>query len=193
MSNARNIARLSPNVNGQISDSNILGISSSKLVGQVPDSNAPSGSIIQVVSSATSTQVSTSSLDWQNSNLSVSITPLFSSSRILILVNDRARGDTPSNYHECWFEYGIFRDGVSTALSELVVGWGTSPTTYNKFAYENVNMKFLDSPNTTNSVTYRTRFKTDIITSGTTYVHSNAVYTGSIEGVCQIIAMEIMT
>jgi hypothetical protein len=156
-------------------------------------SNKPStGKVLQVISSSTSTQASTTSLDWQNSNLAVTITPSSTSSRILVLVNDRGRNETPGNYHECWFEYGLFKDGVSTALSEIVVGWGSSPTTYGKLAYENLNLSYIDSPNTTSAVTYRTKFKQDINGAGTpSYVHQNATYSGSIEGVCQIIAMEI--
>jgi len=46
---ARNIARLVPNGSGLLPNANIEAVAASKLTGQVPDANAPSGSIVQVL------------------------------------------------------------------------------------------------------------------------------------------------
>jgi hypothetical protein len=45
---ARNIARLVPNGSGLLPNANIEAVAASKLTGQVPDANAPSGSVLQV-------------------------------------------------------------------------------------------------------------------------------------------------
>jgi hypothetical protein len=57
MSLARNLARLFPNASGLLPNANIEAMAASKLTGQVPDANAPSGSVIQVVSAINSTAV----------------------------------------------------------------------------------------------------------------------------------------
>ena len=45
---ARNIARLIPNGSGLLPNANIEAVAASKLTGQVPDANAPGGSVVQV-------------------------------------------------------------------------------------------------------------------------------------------------
>ena len=64
-----------------------VGIPASSLSGVIPDANAPSGSVIQVVSSNLTSTVSTSSSSFVTTGLSASITPLSSSSKILVIVN----------------------------------------------------------------------------------------------------------
>ena len=57
MSNARNIARLLPNVSGQLPDTNLASIAANKLVGQLPGGNMPSGSIKQIYTNQTISEV----------------------------------------------------------------------------------------------------------------------------------------
>lgn len=80
---ARNIARLVPNGSGLLPNANIEAVAASKLTGQVPDANAPSGSVLQVVTTQTTTQVSVTGSD-AGIGLSASITVL-NNSRVLVL------------------------------------------------------------------------------------------------------------
>jgi hypothetical protein len=84
---ARNIARLIPNGSGLLPNANIEAVAASKLTGQVPDANAPSGSVLQVVQGNTSTEVNTSGTSYVDTGLSASITPSSASSKILVLVS----------------------------------------------------------------------------------------------------------
>jgi len=61
---ARNIARLVPNGSGLLPNANIEAMAASKLTGQVADANAPSGSVVQVVSATYSTNVNISTGSW---------------------------------------------------------------------------------------------------------------------------------
>lgn len=176
-----------------VTSAKIATVEASKLIGKINAINATTGSVIQVVSSQTNSSIETSSLNWVNTNLSVSITPQFNTSRILIIVADTTRSQGAPNYHEQWSEYGIFRDGISTALKQVMTGWGSSPTTFGKVAYGNVSTSYLDSPSTTSQITYRTKMRCDIVggsQSMAAHMYSS-YYGGNIEGVSQIIAMEI--
>jgi hypothetical protein len=101
MSNARNLARvLADNsgaiaatnlanavpADGSITNAKIVSVAASKLTGQVADSNAPSGSVIQAVQFTSTPQNSaTSSTAFVNSGIiDVPITPQAANSKILI-------------------------------------------------------------------------------------------------------------
>ena len=64
-----------------------VGIPTSSLSGVIPDANAPSGSVVQVVSAYTGNTTSTSSTSPIDTDLSASITPNSSNNKIIILLN----------------------------------------------------------------------------------------------------------
>jgi hypothetical protein len=68
MSLARNLARLFPNASGLLPNANIEAMAASKLTGQVPDANAPSGSVIQVVQSISTASFSNSTTSMADAN-----------------------------------------------------------------------------------------------------------------------------
>lgn len=85
MSLARYLASLL-NSSGQVPDAKLVALTASKLSGQVPDANAPSGSVIQVV------QASAGSASYTNyasyaTFISGSITTTVANSRILVTMN----------------------------------------------------------------------------------------------------------
>lgn len=88
---ARNIARLVPNGSGLLPNANIEAVAASKLTGQVPDANAPSGSVVQIVTGTYDSTYSSDSTSFADL-ISLSITPISSSNKILILVNIYAAG-----------------------------------------------------------------------------------------------------
>lgn len=67
-----------------VTDAKISALAASKLSGQVPKANAPSGSILQVVTVQSTTQVSVSAGGPQSIGLSASITVL-ANSKVLVL------------------------------------------------------------------------------------------------------------
>jgi hypothetical protein len=71
-----------------ISSDAIASLAASKLTGQVPDANAPSGSVIQVISVTADSAQSTSSTSFVKfTPLSLSITPRATNSKILVMYN----------------------------------------------------------------------------------------------------------
>jgi hypothetical protein len=94
MSIARNLARLTPTTSGQINDTNIGSVATTKLTGQLPYSNQTSGGVIQTLYyeiKSTSTTTS-STYDWLNTT----ITPKSSNSRFVISA-DMKSSHTASN------------------------------------------------------------------------------------------------
>ena len=112
-----------------------------------------SGSILQVQNTYTNGQVSTTSTDWATTGVTVSITPSATTSKIFLNFSNSHYNGT--NNHHCYFAY--FRDstnlGSDSNGQQLVTG-ATANGLWNT-----ISMSYLDSPNTTSSVTYSIRWK----------------------------------
>jgi hypothetical protein len=121
--------------------------------GTLPVARLPAGSVLQVVQGTTTSTVSTQSASLSDTGLTANITPLFASSKILVLVNQRifvAPGGTGNSSSEVQLQrnstviYYITRYGLT---DEQGSGGGDFFTT-----------SYLDSPATTSSITYKTQF-----------------------------------
>jgi hypothetical protein len=150
---------------GIITNAKIASMAATKLTGQVPDANAPSGSVIQVVNVTNSTYFSTTSSSPVSTGISASITPSSSSSKILVLVAAPFAGSGQASYNPGIY---LYRGGSSIATTAGSRNIGTSFTAC---------FNYLDSPATTSSTTYSLYIAvtaaTGIIndyTSSTTYI-----------------------
>jgi hypothetical protein len=149
----------------------------------------PAGSVLQVVSAIKDdkqTITSTSFIDV--TGLSVSITPISTSSKILVLFNGYGGHDN-TNY----FLWNIVRG--STTLAQPA-GSNQYPATMNSYtgdsvsggyAIQSVNVNFLDSPSTTSATTYKIQVRT---TAGTATVNGRPSNTNGAT-VSNITVMEI--
>jgi hypothetical protein len=142
-----------------ISSDAIASLAASKLTGQVPDANAPSGSVLQVVST---TKVDTFSVSDVNTfvditGLSVNITPLSSSSKILVIVHVGSFGNNAGTARTASFR--IVRNST-------VVGAGTPEgsrlgASFRDFIDSDANharngsFAHVDSPSATSEITYK--------------------------------------
>jgi hypothetical protein len=100
----------------QIIDGMIAGMSASKLSGQVPKANAPSGSVLQVVTVQSTTQVSISTGGPQSIGLSASITVLANSKVLVLTVVPWFEGGSGT-----WSNAGtsnLFLNGTQIAFTE---------------------------------------------------------------------------
>lgn len=156
---ARNIARLVPNGSGLLPNANIEAVATSKLTGQVPDANAPSGSVIQVVSATkTDTFTSNTYATWVDvTGLSVSITPISSSNKILVFANVQYGGTSQSTGLALRCLRGSTPIGNADAAgSRISAFYGTEEFgpvgIYQMFT---TSFNNLDSPATTSSTTYK--------------------------------------
>jgi hypothetical protein len=114
------------------------------------------GKVLQVVSFSTTTEVSSSSTTYVNSNIVKSITPSSTSSRILILTSFGSEvhgGDADSG-----LGVAITRDATTLTSTEIGMyvsngnAWGSEIEQISSISY-------LDSPATTSAVEYRLAFK----------------------------------
>jgi hypothetical protein len=123
--------------------------------GVVLSSQMPTGSVLQVVNATYSTTVTTTATTLIATGLTASITPKFSTSKILVLiVNPMRRGATSPNAYG--MELRIYRNGSSIFKAMGNLGY-TDPTT--NFAQSwLVPITYLDSPATTSSTTYAMYF-----------------------------------
>ena len=119
----------------------------------------PSGHIIQTVRmTPTNTANSTTSTSYVDTNLSLSITPKFSNSLIIITVS-ASWLITGSSF----FYYKLYRNGSDISLDHQINGdYGSNGIAFS------ASTTYTDSPNSTSSQTYLIKLKT---TGGTAYIY----------------------
>jgi hypothetical protein len=124
---------------------------------------ASAGSVLQVVNATYSTQVSTTSASYVTSNLTASITPRFSTSKILVLIS--GSGSAAPNGGA---RFIVYRNGT-TALTSTFQNDIENPSGAYSLAVP-VNLSAIDSPAATSSTSYTLYF---LSVSGTAYAQIN--------------------
>ena len=138
----------------------------------LPGDGAPTnggGGIIQVVHSSATTEVSqansgTTQTTLTDTGLSATITPKFSTSKVLVLVHQTYQIDNGSN--DVQFQINmLLRDGSNNTLHG---GMGYNALRWkNMISTSNVySLNFLHSPNTTSAFTYKMTMNYYYIASG---------------------------
>lgn len=112
------------------------------------------GKILQVVSATHSTEVSTTSTSYITTNLSASITPSSTSSKVLIHVSMPLRKTTDNIFSGA--TGGLFRGTVGATLLAENVAYAPGANVRGLFA-----TSYVDSPNTTSSQVYTVGLKTN--------------------------------
>ena len=153
----------------------------------VPRDGLPSGSaggIIQTKMGVTTSQTTTTSGNWDATALSVTITPKFSTSKILLMCSGGMNGAAGGSDGET-YGYKIYKSvgGGSYAETESSA-WGQSVYYGPGNEYNNLSINYLDSPSTTSTVTYKL-YQKRISGSGTASVNRNS------NNQTQMIAMEV--
>jgi hypothetical protein len=107
------------------------------------------GTVLQVVQGTTSTMVSSTSTTYADTGLSATITPKFTSSKVLVLINQHVFKGSGATENAA--NLRILRDAtqVFQAVSLLRTATLVEINTYQ-------SLQILDSPNTTSAVTYKT-------------------------------------
>ena len=119
-------------------------------------SGVSAGKILQVVeSSAISSQVTTSSTTFQDTGISVSITPSASTSKILVLAVGSAY--IQGTGYNVKGEIRVLRD--STEITRTDHGYDSANSSFGARLALSFNMSRLDAPNTTSSITYKTQIR----------------------------------
>jgi hypothetical protein len=124
---------------------------------------AGGGKVLQVVSAVYSTQTDSTSTTFADTGLTANITPSAATSRVLVLVTqsvfiERADTDTGMALRLLRGATEVYETGGTAFYGSLgldVTGSGSSTIR----AYGVSAMSYLDSPNTTSAVTYKTQFR----------------------------------
>ena len=154
---------------GAITNQKIASLAATKLTGTVPDANAPSGSVIQVVQTVKTDTFSTASGTFTDvTGLSVSITPSSASSKILVLYTLVATAD-PANSGVIG---RLVRDSSAIFIGDAASNRPRatmSNSSFNNYGFVLMSGQYLDSPNSASALTY----KMQIFNSGgsTSYVN----------------------
>lgn len=131
-------------------------------------SSALTGSVLQVVSATYSTSTSNATTTLQNTNLTASITPRSTSSKILVIVSQNGCYNDANN---SGMRLALLRD--STVL--INAGYYLY---YLSTVIGSISTNYLDSPSTTSSVAYKTQFCRSPTNTGTPLVqHESSVST----------------
>lgn len=118
--------------------------------------------VLQMVQTVDTTNRSTTSASYVTSNISASITPTTTSSRVRIQFYGLFGHSSASTISE----YTIYRDAV--ALTPSGVNSMAASYVYNaNSGYGMISIDFIDSPSTTSAITYALYFRTS---GGTTYL-----------------------
>jgi hypothetical protein len=122
------------------------------------------GTVLQVVSATSSTEVIVTNQTFTDTTLTASITPTSASSKILVLVTQPVRVSTFADGH-CNLAIDLYRgaskiwSGGADSSGGYTFGMGTS-STLNDFQMRGVvNITILDSPATTSATTYKTQVR----------------------------------
>ena len=114
----------------------------------VTSAGLPSGTVLQVKQSSTNAEVLHATGAWNDTGLSVSITPTSLSSKILVFINQSCYRNGAGGG-----ALRIVRD--STVVHQDAAIYQTyGDETGNRFFH---NIQYLDSPNSTSSLTYKTQ------------------------------------
>jgi hypothetical protein len=121
----------------------------------IPSAALPVGSVLQVVSAITATQVSNSTSTPVDTGLTATITPKFATSKILVLVSQNGLQKTSANSSNC-IDINLLR-GATSLLTPNAVG-ALLETGTALALIGSASIAFLDSPATTSATTYKTQF-----------------------------------
>ena len=138
--------------------------------------------VMQVVSSTAAASASNSTTTYADSNLSVTITPKFTTSKILVYAVQNGVQKSSGNAGN-----GVSLQLVrgATALSAFATGVGYTNTTLE--VVTSASILYLDSPSTTSATTYKTQFANRVAAASASVQYSSGI--GSPDS--YIVAMEI--
>ena len=121
------------------------------------------GKVLQTATGTTSTQIENTTTTWADTGLSASITPSATDSKILIMVSQAF--EITGTGSDAGGSMRLLRD--STVIEAAVDNHGSGSNAHKYYFYAQgasgnsfygtYSLTFLDSPNTTSSVTYKTQ------------------------------------
>jgi len=151
---------------------------------QLADANMAPGSVIQVVSFATTSPASTQGQTYVDSGLSATITPSSASSRILVLVTQsvyiyRTAGSVARGGVRLLRDSTVIltpSTDVNGPINPYLEAGGTNGIYFNSM----YPITYLDSPATTSATTYKTQGRITVATNNNTIAFNDSGGTSTI-------------
>ena len=132
----------------------------------VTSAGLPAGTVLQVKQFTTTTQTNTSSTTFVDTLLTINITPISISSKILVRVFCPLRKDQVTAMGG---SIQLLRN--TTAIgNQNYLGYNNAA----QYGQESINLEVLDSPQTTSSLTYKVQVKSQIA-NNTNFGHDNGL------------------
>ena len=119
--------------------------------------NLPAGSVLQVVNASYSTLTSTNTATLVDTGLSATITPKFSTSKILVFI-DQCGCYNASNTSDVGMRIALLRNGSSILSIDGLGPYLGNYVSGGQWGIGSISTNYLDSPATTSAVTYKTQF-----------------------------------
>jgi hypothetical protein len=143
----------------QVASGLIASVSGASLTGTqtIPRGTLPTGSVLQVVQAAYASGVANSTSTYADTNLSATITPSSSTSKILVIVTHNGVSKNTGNANSAVNLRLLNGSTVLSTFAKLVGYTGTNG--YN--VGFSIGVNYLDFPATTSAVTYKTQFAND--------------------------------
>lgn len=148
------------------------GSASDLTTGTLAHARLPAGSVLQVVQGTYAVNVSSTTATYVDTGLTATITPKFSTSKILVLVNQNGVAKSSASSADVGLK--LVRNG--TDINNIALTWGYGPASI--LLDNTISTCYLDSPATTSAVAYKTQFKNSDA-GGTVYVQYNSSLTVS--------------
>jgi hypothetical protein len=116
------------------------------------------GKILQVVQATTSTNVTVTGTTFADSGLSATITPSSATSKIMVLVTQRAYWYSPSGQTNNYCGMRLLRGATAIVTNATdSFGWYASSISAYIEQSDYLTLSYLDSPATTSATTYKTQ------------------------------------
>lgn len=138
----------------------------------ITKASMPSGSVLQVVQSSYSTQVSTASVTYTDTGLTATITPSSATSKVLVLISCQGAGKDTSN---TWARLQFLRGATVLGVMDTYIGANAS--LLSNFV-GSVCTDYLDSPATTSATTYKVQISAG--NGGNAYINASGTEKSSI-------------
>lgn len=122
--------------------------------------NFGAGAVLQVVQATTTTSATSTTTTYADTNLVATITPTSTSSKILVVVSQAVETYASNSTH---MGLRILRGAIVLFTNERV--WGDNTNAANDLM-GTASISYLDSPNSTDALTYKTQFSRAQNTSG---------------------------